>query len=116
MYSCIAEPPFWVEAPASQVTALVGEDTVLVAVHVRRTDFAEYSLKFNKGEHSGLLNTSFYTTAMEHVRARHQQPVRFIVLREGNTYNLYCSKLRLTRHRIHSNAFIVDLNWISRRT
>ena len=30
MYSCIAEPPFWVEAPASQVTALVGEDTVLV--------------------------------------------------------------------------------------
>ena len=33
-----------------------GEDTVLVAVHVRRTDFAEYSLKFNRGEHSGLLN------------------------------------------------------------
>ena len=65
-----------------------GEDTVLVAVHVRRTDFAEYSLKFNKGEHSGLLNTSFYTAAMEHVRARHQQPVRFIVLREENSYNL----------------------------
>ena len=65
-----------------------GEDTVLVAVHVRRTDFAEYSLKFNKGEHSGLLNASFYTAAMEHVRARHQQPVRFLVLREGNTYNL----------------------------
>ena len=64
------------------------EDTVLVAVHVRRTDFAEYSLKFNKGEHSGLLNTSFYTAAMEHLRARHQQPVRFIVLREENTYNL----------------------------
>ena len=65
-----------------------GEDTVLVAVHVRRTDFAAYSLKFNKGEHSGLLNTSFYTAAMEHMRARHQQPVRFLVLREENTYNL----------------------------
>ena len=65
-----------------------GEDTVLVAVHVRRTDFAEYSLKFNRGEHSGLLNTSFYTAAMEHVRARHQQPVRFLVLREESNFTI----------------------------
>ena len=76
------------ECQVREAGSAAGEDTVLVAVHVRRTDFAEYSLKFNKGEHSGLLNTSFYTAAMEHVRARHQQPVRFLVLREGNTYNL----------------------------
>ena len=81
-----------------------GKDTVLVAVHVRRTDFAEYSLKFNHGEHSGLLNTSFYTTAMEHVRASHQQPVRFLVLREGNTYNLTLLQQIKTCHGVHFKA------------
>jgi len=62
-------------AVIASVAATVGPGALFVGVHVRRTDFHQFS-KFWLSE---LLNETFYQTAMDHYRARHARP-QFLVV------------------------------------